>query len=179
MQLVRMHNTLNYLSVLSRTSRVQKEKQPGSHLNKPPLPHFFPRKNITKSPINDCWQCPFPPPCFCLSLYRGRALQVPQEHNTLRHCPAPATRAVLDAKNGGDDQAATYQIKTFQLFVNTPNSQHHIGSVGRREQDQAALCPRLVFSRIDGTSLAASQSVPSMYNALNPSKGVRSGMDFL
>lgn len=152
-----------------------------THLNKPPLPHLFPRKSITKSPIDDCLQCPFPHPRFCLSLYRGRALQVPQTHKntTLRHCPEPATHVVLDAKNGGDDQAATYQIKTFQLLVNSPNSQHHVGSVCRREQDQAALCPRLVLSRIDGTSLAASQSVPFMYNALNPSKGVRSGMDFL
>lgn len=78
-----------------------------------------------------------------------------------------------------NDKAVTYQIKTFQLLVNTSNSQYHIESMCRSKQDQAALCSRLVLSRIDGTSLAASQSVPSMYNALNPSKAVRSGMDFL
>lgn len=119
--------------------------------------------------------------------YRGRALQLPwtsQDHHTLWHCPAPATDFVSHAKKKwrgegrSNDNVVTYQIKTFQLLVNTPNSQHRIESVCRREQDQAALCPRLVLSRIDGISLTASQSVLSMYSALNPSKGVRSGMDF-
>lgn len=115
--------------------------------------------------------------------YRGRALLTRSQHTVA--LPSTCHRFSVRCKkkkkkNGsGNDKAATYQIKTFQLFVSTPNSRHHIESVCRREQDQAALCPRLALCRIGGVSLAASQSVPSMYNALNPSKGVRSGRDFV
>lgn len=158
-----------------------------THLKNPPLAHFLSRKSITKSQINVCLQCPFPHPRSCPSLVQRQstagAMDLTRSPHTVA-LPSTCHRFCVTRKKKwrgegrSNDNAATYQIKTFQLLVNTPNSQHRIESVCRREQDQAALCPRLVLSRIDGISLTASQSVLSMYSALNPSKGVRSGMDF-